>query len=233
MKYKNYIFDLYGTLIDIHTNENDWNLWKKVTVLYKKYGAWYTPAGMRNLFHLLVKEAQKDSDEIVIEIVFEKMFTLQDIHVTDSIIEEICHFFRENSTQYIRLYPWTIPMLENLKKEGKKIVLLSNAQRVFTALELEQLGIIKYFDHIFISSDKRVKKPNPVFFQCMLTECGFQAKDCLMVGNDEICDIRGAHGVGVDGFYIHTKISPDYTGEGMAEYKVLKPDEKRGMIELP
>lgn len=29
--YKNYIFDLYGTLLDIHTNESKKYLWEKMT----------------------------------------------------------------------------------------------------------------------------------------------------------------------------------------------------------
>lgn len=233
MKYKNYIFDLYGTLVDIHTDEGDLKLWRKMVSYYKKHGAVYTPAKMRKAYEELVKEAQKEADEILIEPVFEKMFTMQNVTVDNEIIIEACHLFRETSTEYIRLYPWTVPMLEKLKKEGRKVVLLSNAQRVFTAPELQKLDIEKYFDRIFISSDKGVKKPNTAFFNAMLTECGFEKEDCLMVGNDEICDIGGAHKAGIHGFYIHTKISPEYTGEGNAEYEVLVVDEEKSMIELP
>ena len=43
-------------------------------------------------------------------------------------------------------------LLEALKKKGKKIYLLSNAQRIFTEYEMHTLGIAKYFDDIFISS---------------------------------------------------------------------------------
>ena len=32
--YKNYIFDLYGTLIDINTDEWNVQLWKKMQILY-------------------------------------------------------------------------------------------------------------------------------------------------------------------------------------------------------
>ena len=233
MKYKNYIFDLYGTLVDIHTDEGDLKLWKKMAAFYKKFGAVYTPAKMRKTYQLLVEEAQKEVDEILIEPVLNKMFMMQGVMVEEKTIIEACHLFRETSTEYIRLYPWTIPMLENLKREGRKIVLLSNAQRVFTAPELQKLDIEKYFDRIFISSDKGVKKPNTEFFYIMLTECGFDAKDCLMVGNDETCDMGGAHKAGLDGFYIHTKISPEYTGEGKAEYEVLDADEEKSMIQLP
>ena len=30
MRYKNYIFDLYGTLVDIHTEEDNQELWEKM-----------------------------------------------------------------------------------------------------------------------------------------------------------------------------------------------------------
>ena len=40
--YKNYIFDLYGTVIDINTDEWNDDLWKKIAILYAYKGAHYT-----------------------------------------------------------------------------------------------------------------------------------------------------------------------------------------------
>ncbi len=55
-------------------------------------------------------------------------------------------FFRALSTDYVRLYPGTQQMLASLKKKWtKKVYLLSNAQRIFTAYEMNVLGITKYF----------------------------------------------------------------------------------------
>ena len=42
MKYENYIFDLYGTLVDIHTDEEKTELWEKLAQFYGYYGAVYT-----------------------------------------------------------------------------------------------------------------------------------------------------------------------------------------------
>ena len=39
--YKNYIFDFYGTLVDILTDEKDPVLWDKLGQLYQAYGAAY------------------------------------------------------------------------------------------------------------------------------------------------------------------------------------------------
>ena len=36
--YNNYIFDLYGTLIDINTDEWNDDLWKKIAILYAYKG---------------------------------------------------------------------------------------------------------------------------------------------------------------------------------------------------
>lgn len=39
LTYDNYIFDLYGTLVDIHTDESDTAIWEKLAMFYGYYGA--------------------------------------------------------------------------------------------------------------------------------------------------------------------------------------------------
>ena len=41
-EYENYIFDLYGTLVDIQTNEKKASLWKNMAHIYSMTGAVYT-----------------------------------------------------------------------------------------------------------------------------------------------------------------------------------------------
>ena len=43
MNYQNILFDLYGTLADIHTDESKKELWKSLSVWYQSHGAAYTP----------------------------------------------------------------------------------------------------------------------------------------------------------------------------------------------
>ena len=52
--FKNYIFDLYGTLIDIRTDESGDEFWDKVADIYKSYGATYTAKEM-NLDRTMIK----------------------------------------------------------------------------------------------------------------------------------------------------------------------------------
>ena len=48
--YQNYIFDLYGTLADIHTDENAPRLWDAMRAYYRKQGAPYRPEELRKAY---------------------------------------------------------------------------------------------------------------------------------------------------------------------------------------
>ena len=49
-EYENYIFDLYGTLVDIHTDERKIAFWKKMSAIFHRYGADYAPSELRDLY---------------------------------------------------------------------------------------------------------------------------------------------------------------------------------------
>lgn len=221
LKYENYIFDLYGTIIDIHTDEDDKKLWKALAKYYRKRGAFYFAGGIRRKYEKLVQEALKDAEEIQVEYVFEKLFALKGVNVDSDMVLETCRFFRDTSTEYIRLYPWSEPILKTLKENGKKIYLLSNAQRSFTYQEMEKLDIVKYFDNIFISSDHGMKKPNPAFFTKLIEQEDLDVQQSLFLGNDQECDVLGAQKIGMDTWYVHTNCSPEYREDVHATYEFV------------
>lgn len=232
MKYENYIFDLYGTLVDIHTDEEDEQLWESLADFYSKHGAQYSAVEIQADYLADVAARLEVTEEIRVEDVFRQLFMAKGVEADSALVLETCRFFRDTSTEYIKLYPWSIPVLEKLKSEGKGIYLLSNAQRSFTEHELVVLGLTKYFDVIMISSDCGIKKPNLMFFKMLMKRCGLRGKECLFVGNDEICDIFGAKKAGMDTFYIHSNCSPEYTGKIKATYTVMDALET-GVVELP
>jgi len=57
VKYKNLIFDLYGTLVDIHTEEND-AVWEKTALFFGYYGARYTPKELKECFRQQMRSRQ-------------------------------------------------------------------------------------------------------------------------------------------------------------------------------
>lgn len=215
------VFDLYGTLVDIHTDEKSKELWKKMARLYREYGAAYQPRAMQKEFEERIREKQRCADEIQIEEVFAELFFRKQVQIEGEELLDICKKFREYSTEYIRLYPGVHGLLAGLRGQGRKIYLLSNAQRVFTAHELSGLDIGKYFDGILLSSDYGVKKPNLRFFEALFVEYGLEPEECLMIGNDETCDIGGGNRASMGTLYLHTNLSPEYRGRQAADRAVM------------
>ena len=55
MNHTDLIFDLYGTLVDIHTEENDL-VWEKTALYFGYYGAHYTGEELRTAFQSAMAE---------------------------------------------------------------------------------------------------------------------------------------------------------------------------------
>ncbi len=231
--YKNYIFDLYGTLIDINTDEWCDDLWKKMAILYSYKGAHYTYDELKgeylNLVSLEKVAVRKRHPEysvvdIKIEKVFKKLFTQKGVKVTKAQVAFVAEAFRCYSTKYIKLYDGVIDLLDTLKAKGKKIYLLSNAQRYFTENELNMLGLTEYFDGICISSDEECSKPDSCYYKTLFDRYGLEKSESIMIGNDYVSDIGGAAHFGIDSLYIHQSISPDIEGELRSTYTVMDGD---------
>lgn len=211
--YQNYVFDLYGTLVDINTNERKMSLWVKMVELYSFYGAKYNPKEMKKEFERICSEEEKklkkfDYPEMKIEKTFKKLFENKGIKLDMKTYILVGQFFRIYSTKYIKLYDGAIEFLEELKKKDKKIYLLSNAQQIFTEYEMKHLGIYDYFDGICFSSNESCKKPSSTFYGILFDRYNLKKEESVMIGNDWISDIRGAKDFGIDSVYLHTNISP-------------------------
>ena len=229
-QYRNYIFDLYGTLVDIRTNENDRRLWEHMSLFYGYYGAHYEADELHQAYLALVNAKEKalrrenavryaheSYPEIPIEEVFRELYETKGVAVDEPLVLHTGQMFRAHSTKYVRLYAYAKELLTALKEAGREVYLLSNAQRIFTEYELNYLGIHDLFDGILISSDEGCKKPDERFFRLMLERYGLEAAESLMIGNDMDTDIAGAGNVGMDSFYIRSGISPrEQTGAGTA-----------------
>ena len=227
--YKNYLFDLYGTLIDINTNEWKASLWKNMAVIYSLSGAYYTAKKLHNAYDEYLADEIKSvpaekyttTPEPLIEHVFARLYTEKGVPCSPEMAEYTGRVFRALSLKYIRLYDGVKELFEALRSHGGKIYLLSNAQRIFTEPEIRMLGIYDEFDDIMISSDEGCAKPDPMFYRLMLERHHLDPKETIMIGNDWITDIKGSYQVGLDSLYLHTNISPEIKGELLAKYQVM------------
>ena len=138
----------------------------------------------------------------------EKLYEEKGVNPTKELSVHTGQFFRVMSTEYIKLYPGTKEMLKELKKAGKNVYLLSNAQRIFTAYEMRRLDIFDLFDDVFISSDYNTKKPDIRFYKELINKHDIDVSKSLFIGNDSTTDIKGAKECRMDAFYVKSNISP-------------------------
>ena len=223
LNYETYVFDLYGTLVDINTDEENIEVWEKLSIFYGYYKALYKALELKNSYKKIIKKkeanlkstleqdpkyAHEASPEIELTEVFQELYLKKGIDVDNSLAVYTGQLFRILTTKYLKLYDGTIEMLNKLKKEGKKIYLLSNAQRIFTEYEMNLLGITKFFDGILISSDYLTKKPDKRFFDILIDKYTINPTNTLFIGNDSKTDILGAKSVGFSTYYVKSNISP-------------------------
>lgn len=230
--YTNYIFDLYGTLVDINTDEDNSELWSKLSLFYSFKGALYTSNELKNSYKELIKTNLSSINDtkypdFPLENVFSKLYTNKGVNPSDTLIHDTAHFFRILSIKYIKLYDGVIELLDLLKAKGRKIYLLSNAQRIFTLYEMKLLGIEEYFDDILFSADYKVCKPDKKFYETLINKHNLDIKNSIMIGNDYICDIEGASNVGLDSLYMHSNLSPEIKGSLKSTYTIMDIDIKK------
>ena len=215
MRYTDLIFDLYGTLVDIHTEENAL-VWDKTALYFGYYGAEYTVDSLKTDWKSVMSERESVCGQsyevypdIPIETVMAELFRKKGVTENADVLGlNAAQIFRVASTDYIRVYDGVFDALAKLRQHGFRLWLLSNAQRSFTAYELRHLKLGTLFDGVYLSSDYQCRKPDLRFFNALLTEQQLDPKKCLMIGNDRETDIAGAKAAGLSTLYMHTNLTP-------------------------
>ena len=215
MEFTDLIFDLYGTLVDIHTEENE-TVWEKTALFFSYHGAPYTGASLRAAFrdHMSARQAEVTYSyecypDIPVEEVFRDLFRERHLYQeSEALGIQAARLFRICATDYIRLYPGVLQTLRELHHRGYRLWLLSNAQAVWTENELRLLGLGWIFQKCYLSSDYGCRKPDIRFFRKLLDNQRLDPQKCLMIGNDLDTDIAGAKNAGLATLYLHTNITP-------------------------
>ncbi len=223
--YQTYIFDLYGTLADIRTNEARPTLWRGAAAYMTLRGAPYSAPELRASYRRTVKVQREAAlrrlgapcpPELAEPDLAEVIRALYAAKGVAAGADDIAHWalmFRALSLDYVRLFPGAAETLDELRRRGAKLYLLSNAQRLFTAPELRALDLDRRLDGVLLSSDVGAAKPSPLFYRALLERYAIDPAAAVMVGNDAWADAWGAHACGLASMYLHTPQSPDRDGE--------------------
>ncbi|MGB9807926.1 MAG: HAD family hydrolase [Thermosulfidibacteraceae bacterium] len=207
------VFDLYGTLVDIQTNEWKPEIFDFISKFLGYYGMNMSPEEIRVRLDLEIDRAKKLSKEVYPEIdlldVFEKALFKEKV-VARSFVEAIVKIHRIISIDWIRLFPDTLEVLRELKKRGFKMGILSDAQGVFTYSEIRMLGLDVFFDYILFSTEFGFKKPDPRLFRMVATILDTPPEDTLYVGDSVKRDLVGAKAIGMKMALVRSSLPSDF-----------------------
>jgi putative hydrolase of the HAD superfamily len=101
------------------------------------------------------------------------------------------------------LYPDVLEVLETLVPRFELAVVSNFDGRL--RFILEHLALLKYFRHVFLSSELGADKPDPLIYQRALKLSGFTPNEVMHVGDDPQRDWEGASRAGLAVFKLERR----------------------------
>lgn len=141
-------------------------------------------------------------------------------------IESIINLYTEYqlamSDQYICLFPGVKETLEGLKKQGKRLAVVSSRRSASLISYLNTLGIYPFFDSVIAAEATKHQKPDPEPALAAMEQLRAPAAETLLTG-DSRWDIECACRAGIDSCFVswsehdisNLSVLPTYYIDGM------------------
>jgi putative hydrolase of the HAD superfamily len=195
------VFDLYGTLVDIHTNEDKNEIFDFLSRYLRYYDINIDGGRLRSVFQ--AEKAQNLSSrhesypEVNFQDIFENIIKKESGLNNSFLVKSCCKLFRILSREKFQLFPDCIPVLQEMKKSGYPLALVSNAQKVFTPNEIRILDLDQFFKHMVFSTQYGFVKPDSRLF---IVACGLldvPPVNAIYIGDNPDDDVKGAKKIGM------------------------------------
>ncbi|MEY9974330.1 putative hydrolase of the HAD superfamily [Lysinibacillus sp. RC46] len=110
-----------------------------------------------------------------------------------AMLEDYLQEFKHCCVPFLYLHS----MLNNLKKQGLKLGMITNGYGQFQLNNIRALGIEDVFDVILISEWEGIKKPDAEIFDRALSKLEVTANESIYVGDHPFNDVEAAKKVGM------------------------------------
>jgi putative hydrolase of the HAD superfamily len=98
---------------------------------------------------------------------------------------------------HLKPYPGVVETLQELKRQGFKLGVVSDGLRLKAWMRLNEAGLDSYFDAVVTYEDTGKQKPAKEPFLRICDELGVVPEECLMVGDWPERDVQGGRSVGM------------------------------------
>lgn len=150
----------------------------------------------------------------------------------DNALREVLRSMFAITQRYWHVMDDTHATLQNLRRQGYRMSIISNASDDDDVQTLvDKAGIRPYFEIILTSAAFGYRKPNPRIFRHVLDQMSVQADQAVMVGDTLGADILGASNAGMGSVWIWKYAD---TAANRDHLDTIQPDAKvETLSELP
>jgi putative hydrolase of the HAD superfamily len=202
-------FDLYGTLIDIRTDEDDPAVYATLAQYLAYFQVRMAPGELQQQYRSRVRAALAQSVERYPEADVYEIFrdltsgapglgSLSNARVADpdGLALSTAVLYRALTRRSFGVFPDVHQTLERLQAKYW-LGLISDAQWVFTDPELAMTDLARFFPVRVLSSHVGVKKPDARIFAEAMRAVGVTPEDSVYVGDNPERDLAGARNAGM------------------------------------
>lgn len=237
MNIKAILFDINGTLIDIHTDEGNEEIYRGISHLLTYQGITLHRWEVRDAYYRIMDEQRKASKEQypefdVINIFREflkRQFLAQGV-ISPKKLEWLPVFLAETyrgiSRNRLQLYPGVLDVLNELRPRYK-LAAISDAQSAWCRSEMRAVGIEGYFNPIIVSGDYGYRKPDHRLFRAALQALKLTPENVLFVGNDMYRDIYPANQLGIKSVFFSSNQGGKQADGAKPDYIIYQFSEMR------
>jgi len=220
------LFDMYGTLIDVNTDETSDSLYSAIAHFLTYQGIQISGQALREEYFALMKQQKNASgekhgefDAVALWRSFlaaktPKGITAAKLKLLPLVLAEM---FRGVSRYRLALYPEVLAVMSELQARFP-MAAVSDAQSAWLWPEMRALGLESFFKYVAVSSDYGFRKPDARLFEKALAALRLEPSQVLFVGNDMFRDISGAKQLGIKTVFFSSNqgrksvegVAPDY-----------------------
>jgi putative hydrolase of the HAD superfamily len=229
MKIRGLVFDINGTLIDIHTNEAHDDIYRVISNLLSYQGISLNPHQIRDLYYQIMREQRQSSGEAHPEYdavgIFKEIIRRYARDFTRKLPAEkraqlplvLAEVYRAVSLFRLQPYPDVVEVLTQLRQRYR-LSILSDGQSAYAVPELQAAGLLEFFNPVIVSGDLGYRKPDVRIFKRALSAMKLKPSEVLFIGNDMYRDIFGAKQLGLKTIFFKSNqgeqekdgVAPDY-----------------------
>lgn len=223
------IFDINGTLTDIHTNEWHDDVYRVISNLLSYQGISLGPNAVKDSYFQIMDEQRAAREERHPEFdavgIFREIITRHSTDFTRRLpsekLEQLPRLFAEThraaSRYRLQLYPGVEDTIKQLPPKYH-LAIVSDGQPAYAIPELNAVGLSGYFDPVIVSGDFGYRKPDKRLFESALLAMNMEPSEVVCVGNDMYNDVHGAQKLGMKTVFFKSNqglqkkegVNPDY-----------------------